>query len=124
MTKTALEIRWWIFEEISNRADKYHWVIDCTEGATRSNGGCVAYVSMIVGGEIIGETEKAVKVSLDYRKGYDETIYNGFVAWIPKKAILNRLDSEESDGYEKNMPCDNSGFCCGTACPQYFICHG
>ena len=100
--KTALEIRWWIFEEISNRASKYNWVIECEEGRTHSNGGCVVYDSMIVGGEILKETEKAVQVALEYHKGYNSTIYTGFTAWIPKKAILNRLDEE--DAYEIPMP--------------------
>lgn len=31
-------------------------------------------------------------------------------------------DYEEE--YSQNMPCDNTGYCAGTSCPQYFKCKG
>ena len=122
MTQTTLEIRWWIFEEISNRAGKYNWALDCKAGEETT----YSYKSMFVNGNIVGESEKAFKVELDYIKLYDKerTVYNGFTAWIPKKAILSsetRRDYE--DGAYSNMPCDNTGYCAGTACPMFFICN-
>lgn len=27
------------------------------------------------------------------------------------------------DGYSSNMYCDNSGYCGGTSCPNYYKCH-
>lgn len=87
MTQHTFEIRWWIFEEIENRANKYNWALDCEAGEETT----YSYKSMIVYGQIIGETEKAYKVSLNYTKWNDKakTIYEGFIAWIPKKAIVN-----------------------------------
>jgi len=28
------------------------------------------------------------------------------------------------EGFEGNMPCDNTGFCAGTSCKMFFKCHG
>lgn len=30
---------------------------------------------------------------------------------------------EAENDYAYNMPCDNSGYCAGTSCPQYWECH-
>ena len=121
MTQTTLEIRWWIFEEISNRAGKYNWALDCKAGEETT----YSYKSMFVNGNVVAETEKALKVELDYIKLADaeRTVYNGFTAWIPKKAVLSREDAETEDGAYSNMPCDTTGYCAGTACPMFFICN-
>lgn len=31
---------------------------------------------------------------------------------------------EYADDFPGNMPCDNTGFCAGTSCPQFFKCQG
>lgn len=31
---------------------------------------------------------------------------------------------EDDEGYESNMPCDNSGYCVGSSCSQYPVCNG
>ena len=126
MTQTTLEIRWWIFEEISNRAGKYNWALDCKAGEETT----YSYKSMFVNGNIVGESEKAFKVELDYIKLYDKerTVYNGFTAWIPKKAILSREDvdngEEEDVAVVDNMYCDYTGYCLGAKCPMFYQCHG
>ena len=46
--------------------------------------------------------------------------------------ILDIIEESEDDAYteedyeedaEGNMFCDNSGYCAGTSCPQYWECH-
>lgn len=87
MTNATFEIKWWAFEEISNRSGKYNWAIDCKAGEETT----YAYKTMFVNGSIVGETEKAYKVELDYIKLRDvkRTVYTGFTAWLPKKAVVN-----------------------------------
>lgn len=31
---------------------------------------------------------------------------------------------EYEDDYSSNMPCDNTGFCAGSSCSQYYQCQG
>ena len=33
-------------------------------------------------------------------------------------------EDDEDYGYEYNMACDNTGFCSGSSCPQYYSCQG
>ena len=34
------------------------------------------------------------------------------------------MDYEYEEKYAKNCPCDNTGYCAGSACPQYYtMCH-
>lgn len=44
--------------------------------------------------------------------------------------ILQEIEAEEEDwpytdeDYSSNMPCDFSGYCAGSSCPNYFtVCH-
>ena len=39
-------------------------------------------------------------------------------------AVYVGEDDEKVNAYTGNMPCDNYGLCAGTACPNYFKCHG
>ena len=40
-----------------------------------------------------------------------------------KNELEERWDTyDEEDDYSLNMPCDNSGFCAGMDCKQYFKC--
>lgn len=32
--------------------------------------------------------------------------------------------SYTDEDYSSNMPCDNSGFCAGSSCPNFFKCQG
>ena len=92
--RTELEIKWWKFEEISNRAGKYFWLIESCRAGQETT---YSYKTMFVDGYIINETEKAVQISLDYSKGKDKehVIYHGFTAWIPKSAIVGRTEWDE-----------------------------
>jgi len=44
--------------------------------------------------------------------------------------ILQEIEAEEEDwpytdeDYSSNMPCDFSGYCAGTNCPNFFKCKG
>lgn len=48
----------------------------------------------------------------------------------PDPDILQEIEAEEEDwpytdeDYSSNMPCDFSGYCVGSSCPNYFtVCH-
>ena len=62
-------------------------------------------------------TDKAPEATED-RGPYDE----GFV---PVEA--DEIDEDwpyTDEDYSSNMPCDNSGFCAGSSCPNFFKCQG
>lgn len=113
--RTQLEIRWWIFEQIENRAGKYNWNLACLAGEETT----YSYKTMFVYGEIVAETEKAFKVSLDYTKGFNREsgILNGFMAWVPKKAIVSRqeiADGMTAEDAEEITAADLRTYCsCG-----------
>ena len=83
MTRVCLEIRWWSFEKIQQRAQKYRWSIPFRYGEADNQH------TRLVKGFIVEENEKSYKVLLDYRKGYwNKETYNGFTAFIAKDSIV------------------------------------
>jgi len=47
----------------------------------------------------------------------------------PDSYFLQKLEEEEDwpytdEDYSSNTPCDNSGFCAGSSCPNFFKCQG
>lgn len=48
--------------------------------------------------------------------------------YLNKKQIeeieLAEFDREIQEGFAENMFCDNTGYCCGTSCRNYWKCQG
>lgn len=38
--------------------------------------------------------------------------------------IESDFDKEIEEGFKENMFCDNTGFCCGSSCKNYYKCQG
>lgn len=66
-----------------------------------------------------------------------ETAYNEYMAYLDddlQEDFENALEDgykafEDAckalkDGYSLNMPCDDTGFCFGSGCPNFYKCHG
>jgi hypothetical protein len=61
-------------------------------------------------------------------EGYD---FDRDVKWTPnleeayQEALAELIEQyEDEDDYESNMPCDFSGYCSGTNCPNFYKCQG
>lgn len=34
------------------------------------------------------------------------------------------FDREIEEGFRENLFCDNTGYCCGSSCKNYYLCQG
>ena len=97
MTQTTVIVKWWIYNKINERASQYGWYILAEGTLPYLPYGKWHFDTMILEGEVLAETEKAVKVSLDYKKHCSDEVFHGFTAWIPKSAIEERTDFEDDE---------------------------
>ncbi len=66
--------------------------------------------------EITSTVERCGKYSLTHYS-VDRAEVNPYTV-----SCISLYVDEIEDDYSSNMPCDNTGFCAGTSCSQYFKC--
>lgn len=70
--------------------------------------------AVTVGDDMVDPDEMGYILSMNYDFTTDDPVFNEVYAYA--------LTLE--DEYASNMPCDNSGYCAGTSCPNFWNCQG
>ena len=53
-----------------------------------------------------------------------ETAYNEYMTYLDDDDLQEDFENALENGYDLNMFCDDTGFCCGSSWPNFFKCHG
>ena len=82
-----------------------------------------AYIVIKKALELEHNLQNYLKIAEYMQKEIDEKTKD-YHKEIDNRENLFTIFDDDFDDYSKNMSCDNTGFCSGPSCPQFFQCKG